>query len=82
MDGGYDRTQLMDKAVFLDFVVEIVRKMEGQKGLQVLPRRWVVERTFAWMPRWRSARARLRTTHRRLRGHDPPRHEKSPTAKD
>lgn len=52
-DGAYDRTQLMDKAAFLDFVVEIVRKMEGQKGFEVLPRRWVVERTFAWMTRWR-----------------------------
>lgn len=52
-DGGYDRTQLMDKAAFLDFVVEIVRKMENQKGFEVLSRRWVVERTFAWMTRWR-----------------------------
>jgi len=52
-DGAYDRTQLMDKAAFLDFVVEIVRKMEKQKGFEVLPRRWVVERTFAWMTRWR-----------------------------
>ena len=24
-----------------------------QKGFQVLPRRWVVERTFGWMTRWR-----------------------------
>ncbi len=52
-DGGYDRTQLMHKAVFLDFIIEIVRKMEGQKGFEVLPRRWVVEPTFAWMTRWR-----------------------------
>lgn len=52
-DGAYDRTQLMDKAAFLDFVIEIVRKMENQKGFEVLPRRWVVERTFAWMTRWR-----------------------------
>ena len=22
-------------------------------GFQVIPRRWVVERTFAWMTRWR-----------------------------
>jgi hypothetical protein len=28
---------LMDKAAFLDFVIEIVRKMEGQEGFQVLP---------------------------------------------
>lgn len=52
-DGAYDRQQLMDKAAFLDFVIEIVRKMEGQKGFEVLPRRWVVERTFGWMTRWR-----------------------------
>lgn len=52
-DGAYDRGQLMDKAAFLDFVIEIVRKMEGQQGFEVLPRRWVVERTFGWMIRWR-----------------------------
>ena len=43
----------MYKAAYLDFVIEIVRKMEGQQGFQVLPRRWVVERTFGWMMRWR-----------------------------
>lgn len=52
-DTAYDRGRLMDKAAFLDFVIEIVRKMEGQRGFQVLPRRWVVERTFGWMMRWR-----------------------------
>jgi transposase len=26
---------------------------DDQKGFQVLPRRWVVERTFGWMMRWR-----------------------------
>ena len=52
-DGAYDRGQLMDKAAFLDFVIEIVRKMEDQQGFEVLPRRWVVERTFGWMMRWR-----------------------------
>ena len=52
-DGAYDRGRLMDKAVFKDFVIEVVRKIEGQKGFHVLPRRWVVERTFGWMTRWR-----------------------------
>jgi transposase len=52
-DSAYDRRKLMDKAAFLDFVIEIVRKMEGQQGFEVLPRRWVVERTFGWMMRWR-----------------------------
>ena len=52
-DGAYDRTQLMDKAAFLDFVIESIRRSDDQKGFQILPRRWVVERTFGWMIRWR-----------------------------
>ncbi len=32
-------------------VVEIVRKLADQAGFQVLPRRWVVERFFAWINR-------------------------------
>ncbi len=43
----------MDKAAYLDFVVEIIRRSDTQVGFQVLPRRWVVERTFGWMTRWR-----------------------------
>ncbi len=52
-DGAYDRTQLMDKAEFLNFVIEIIRRSDAQKGFKILPRRWVVERTFGWMMRWR-----------------------------
>jgi len=52
-DGGYDRTKLMDKAAYLDFTVEIVRRGDAEPGFQVVPRRWVVERTFGWMIRWR-----------------------------
>jgi transposase len=43
----------MDKAAFLEFTVEVVRRIEGTEGFHVLPRRWVVERTFGWMTRWR-----------------------------
>ena len=35
----------------LSAVLEFVLKLEGQKGFQVLPKRWVVERTFAWLSR-------------------------------
>jgi len=52
-DGAYDRTKLMDKAAFLDFVIEIVRRLDAEPRFKVLPRRWVVERTFGWMTRWR-----------------------------
>jgi len=30
-----------------------VRPKAGQKGFKVLPRRWVVERTFGWLGRYR-----------------------------
>jgi len=52
-DGAYDRTKLMDAAAYRDFVLEIVRRSDAQVGFKVLPRRWVVERTFGWMTRWR-----------------------------
>lgn len=52
-DGAYDRTQLMDKAAFKDFVIEILRRIDEEPGFKVLPRRWVVERTFGRMMRWR-----------------------------
>jgi putative transposase len=51
-DAGYGRTKLVDKAAFLDVVIEVVRRSDP-KGFHVLPRRWVVERTFGWMIRWR-----------------------------
>ena len=33
--------------------VELVRRPPRQHTIQVLPRRWVVERTFAWLGRYR-----------------------------
>lgn len=52
-DGAYDRLKLMEKAAFLDFTIEVIRRSDSRAGFQVLPRRWVVERTFGWMTRWR-----------------------------
>ncbi len=52
-DGAYDRGRLASLAAYKDFTLEIVRKLPDQIGFQVLPRRWVVERTFGWMTRWR-----------------------------
>ena len=33
--------------------LEIVRRSDTQKGFVVLPRRWVVERTFGWLNNFR-----------------------------
>ena len=52
-EAGYDRTKLTDKATVLDLVVEIVRRSDKAAGFEVIPRRWIVERTFGWMIRWR-----------------------------
>lgn len=50
-DGGY-RGELVEWTLNeLHAVIEVVLKIEGQKGFQVLPKRWVVERTFAWISR-------------------------------
>jgi putative transposase len=35
------------------WTIEIVQLPHGVKGFQLLPRRWVVERTFAWFGRCR-----------------------------
>jgi putative transposase len=33
--------------------LEIVKRPEGTKGFLLLPKRWIVERTFAWLGRYR-----------------------------
>lgn len=34
-------------------VLEIIQRTDDVTGFQVLPRRWVVERTFAWLGKYR-----------------------------
>ncbi len=38
-DSAYDRTKLMDKAAFLDFTIEIIKRSDTAQGFEVLPRR-------------------------------------------
>jgi putative transposase len=35
------------------WTIEIIQRTTGVKGFQLLPRRWVVERSFAWLNRSR-----------------------------
>ena len=52
-DGGY-AGKLIDWAKEqFNWVLEIVKRNDDVKGFQVLPRRWVVERTLAWIGRYR-----------------------------
>jgi transposase len=51
-DGGYAGDKLQDALKDLgDWTVEIVKRSDVAKGFVLLPRRWVVERTFAWLNR-------------------------------
>lgn len=52
-DGGYTGPLVEGYAAANDCRVEIVVKPADQKGFAVLPRRWVVERTFGWLGKYR-----------------------------
>ncbi|MER7341217.1 IS5 family transposase [Streptomyces sp. NPDC000075] len=48
-DAGYAGRLVAWASDTLRLTLTIVRRSEGQKGFVVLPRRWVVERTLAWL---------------------------------
>jgi len=51
-DGGYNARQVNEVAAKQPGLrVEIVKRSDDVKGFVVLPRRWVVERTFSWFGR-------------------------------
>ncbi len=53
-DGGYAGPKLRGALQKLGkFTMEIITRSDSAKGFEVLPRRWVVERTFAWLGRCR-----------------------------
>ena len=52
-DGGYAGRLVVWAQAFGNWVLQIVKRPDSQKGFAVLPRRWVVERTFAWLGRSR-----------------------------
>lgn len=49
-DAGYKVQGLLDWVqATCAWVLEIVNRPEGSQGFVLLPRRWVVERTFGWV---------------------------------
>ena len=51
-DGGYNARQVKDTVAAIPSLrMEIVKRTDDMKGFVVLPRRWVVERTFSWFGR-------------------------------
>jgi transposase len=52
-DGGYAGRLLSWAHQILSFTVDIVKRTDTISGFLVLPRRWVVERTFGWITKHR-----------------------------
>jgi transposase len=49
---GYAGAKLRDSLRKIgDWTVQIIKRSDRTKGFEILPRRWVVERTFAWLNR-------------------------------
>ena len=52
-DGAYAGKLVEWTRKICGWKLELVRRPSGQHTFKVLPRRWVVERTFAWLGRYR-----------------------------
>ena len=62
-DGGYAGDKIRDAlSKFGRWTIEIIKRSERTVGFEVLPRRWVVERTFAWLGRCRRLAKDFETT--------------------
>ena len=55
VDGGFSGPDFADwvRARRRKLKVEVIQRPDGASGFEVLPRRWVVERTFAWLVQYR-----------------------------
>jgi transposase len=53
VDQGYTGETAADAAAGAGLRLEVVKLPEAKRGFVLLPRRWVVERSFAWMARFR-----------------------------
>lgn len=50
-DGGYQGPRVANAAKNAKVTVEVVKRSDQQRGFVVLPKRWIVERTNAWISR-------------------------------
>jgi transposase len=53
VDQGYTGEDAAEQAKYEGIKLEVVKHTEAKKGFVLLPRRWVVERTFGWLGRFR-----------------------------
>ena len=53
VDQGYTGEQAQDDAEVHGIMLSVVKMPPLRRGFTLLPRRWVIERSFAWMTRFR-----------------------------
>lgn len=52
-DGGYAGKLVTFVLSTFHWILEIIKRSDNRTGFYVLPRRWVVERTFGWLSKYR-----------------------------
>jgi putative transposase len=52
-DAGYAGQLVAWVTTFAGWVLEIVKRSDGAQGFELLPHRWIVERTFGWLSKYR-----------------------------
>jgi transposase len=69
-DGGYQGPEfrLAMRNILGQINVEIIKRSDQAKGFVVLPKRWVVERTLAWLGRCRRLAKDCECLNQRARG--------------
>lgn len=53
VDGGYAGKLVLWVKQYLRWTLEVVRRCDNVSGFKVVPKRWIVERTFGWFGRYR-----------------------------
>jgi len=52
-DGGYAGRFVEEAKLIYGRIIEIVKRSDDVTGFKVLPKRWIVERTFSWLGKYR-----------------------------
>jgi len=52
-DGGYAGTLIDVAKELYGWTLAIIKRSDDTQGFKVLPKRWIVERTFGWFNRYR-----------------------------
>ncbi|MBL0247729.1 MAG: transposase [Sphingobacteriales bacterium] len=75
-DGGYRGELIENTRKTFGWVVEVVSRSNTASKFEVLPKRWIVERTFAWLESYRRLSKDFEFQNRNEPDNDPTCHDK------